>query len=86
MAELSPYKLFPELLREQNTSHVACLLYRANLVTNHIDITVPAKLFIYLYSCTVVGVIVIIYHNRLLTYHIIRLKEEPINKTFDLEG
>ena len=37
MAELSPYKLFPELLREQNTSHAACLLYRANLVTNHID-------------------------------------------------
>ena len=48
MDELSPYKLFPEYLREPNFFNAPqAHSTRANLFTDHMDMTVPAKLFIY---------------------------------------
>ena len=45
MAELSPYKLFPEQLREKKIDVPQGSYTRANLFTDRIDMTVPAKLF-----------------------------------------
>ena len=52
MAELSPYKLFPEKLRERNFWYTHGSYTSANLSTDRIDMTVPAQQVAHLSYCS----------------------------------